>query len=75
MKCTVGLHFDENSGNCVWPDTAKREGCDEGPSKFLKKQNFTKNLSFLSFLINLQKNLPAALNVPRIYPKWMPMVK
>lgn len=27
MKCTVGLHFDEYSGTCVWPDTAKREGC------------------------------------------------
>ncbi|XP_037810341.1 protein obstructor-E [Lucilia sericata] len=27
MKCTVGLHFDEYSGTCVWPDTAKRENC------------------------------------------------
>jgi len=27
QKCTVGLHFDEESGTCVWPDTAKREGC------------------------------------------------
>ncbi|XP_068159046.1 protein obstructor-E [Drosophila tropicalis] len=27
-KCTVGLHFDEYSGTCVWPDTAKREGCN-----------------------------------------------
>ncbi|XP_022225336.1 protein obstructor-E [Drosophila obscura] len=27
-KCTVGLHFDEYSGTCVWPDTAKRENCN-----------------------------------------------
>lgn len=35
MKCTVGLHFDEESGTCVWPDTAKREGCDNPESKSL----------------------------------------
>lgn len=28
IKCTAGLHFDEYSGTCVWPDTARREGCD-----------------------------------------------
>ncbi|KAH8399903.1 hypothetical protein KR215_004141 [Drosophila sulfurigaster] len=33
MKCTVGLHFDEYSGTCVWPDTAKREGCGESEKK------------------------------------------
>jgi hypothetical protein len=27
QKCTGGLHFDEYTGTCVWPDTAKREGC------------------------------------------------
>lgn len=27
MACTTGLHFDEYSGTCVWPDTANREGC------------------------------------------------
>lgn len=27
QKCTTGLHFDEYSGTCVWPDTAKRENC------------------------------------------------
>lgn len=26
-KCTVGLHFDEYSGTCVWPDSAGRKGC------------------------------------------------
>lgn len=25
--CTAGLHFDEYSGTCVWPDSANREGC------------------------------------------------
>lgn len=33
MKCTVGLHFDEYSGTCVWPDTAKREGCGDPESE------------------------------------------
>ncbi|CAO1378757.1 unnamed protein product [Diamesa serratosioi] len=27
-KCTGGLHFDEYSGTCVWPDAANREGCN-----------------------------------------------
>ncbi|XP_031628366.1 protein obstructor-E isoform X2 [Contarinia nasturtii] len=27
IKCTAGLHFDEYSGTCVWPDSANREGC------------------------------------------------
>ncbi|XP_013098825.1 protein obstructor-E [Stomoxys calcitrans] len=32
-KCTVGLHFDEFSGTCVWPETAKRENCVEETKK------------------------------------------
>lgn len=32
--CTAGLHFDEYSGTCVWPDTANREGCKTGDRKF-----------------------------------------
>lgn len=28
-KCTGGLHFDEYTGTCVWPETAGREGCVE----------------------------------------------
>jgi len=43
MKCTVGLHFDEFSGTCVWPDTAKREGCEtplkKSPSGFSCPKN------------------------------------
>lgn len=27
LPCTNGLHFDEYSGTCVWPDTAQRQGC------------------------------------------------
>lgn len=27
MKCTSGLHFDEEAANCVWAATANREGC------------------------------------------------
>ncbi|XP_076626478.1 protein obstructor-E [Colletes latitarsis] len=27
ITCTTGLHFDEYSGTCVWPDSAGREGC------------------------------------------------
>lgn len=25
IVCTTGLHFDEYSGTCVWPDTANRQ--------------------------------------------------
>jgi len=28
-KCTGGLHFDEYTGTCVWPENANREGCVE----------------------------------------------
>jgi Chitin binding Peritrophin-A domain len=35
VKCTAGLHFDEYSGTCVWPDTANREGCSVEKSRFL----------------------------------------
>lgn len=27
ILCTTGLHFDEFSGTCVWPDAAGRKGC------------------------------------------------
>lgn len=26
-KCANGLHFDELTGTCVWPNTIGREGC------------------------------------------------
>lgn len=28
-KCQGGLHFDEYSGTCIWPDNANRENCQE----------------------------------------------
>lgn len=34
VKCTAGLHFDEYSGTCVWPDAAGRQGCDVQESKW-----------------------------------------
>lgn len=36
IRCTAGLHFDEYSGTCVWPDSANREGCksEEGNLAF-----------------------------------------
>ncbi|GJQ73126.1 Cpap3-a1 [Trypoxylus dichotomus] len=33
IKCTNGLHFDEYSGTCVWPDAAGREGCESKENK------------------------------------------
>ncbi|XP_004518792.1 protein obstructor-E [Ceratitis capitata] len=46
-KCTVGLHFDEFGGTCVWPDTAKREGCGaaqkKSPSGFVCPTDRPKN--------------------------------
>lgn len=33
QKCTVGLWFDEYSGNCVWPATSQREGCVDATKK------------------------------------------
>ncbi|CAH1961597.1 unnamed protein product [Acanthoscelides obtectus] len=29
IACTNGLHFDEFSGTCVWPDAAGRQGCKQ----------------------------------------------
>ncbi|CAB3257229.1 unnamed protein product [Arctia plantaginis] len=33
VKCTAGLHFDEYSGTCVWPDTVGRQGCQAQDKK------------------------------------------
>lgn len=40
IKCTAGLHFDEYSGTCVWPDAAGREGCGTGDDKGVLKDGF-----------------------------------
>jgi len=37
--CTAGLHFDEYSGTCVWPDTAQRQGCVKNDN--ILKDGFT----------------------------------
>jgi len=31
-RCPPGLHFDEEQGVCVWPESAKREGCRDANS-------------------------------------------
>ncbi|KAF2883114.1 hypothetical protein ILUMI_23055 [Ignelater luminosus] len=36
IRCTAGLHFDEYSGTCVWPQSAGRQGCDDTTTKKLK---------------------------------------
>lgn len=33
VVCTAGLHFDEYSGTCVWPDSAQRSNCQSRASK------------------------------------------
>lgn len=33
ITCTSGLHFDEYTGTCVWPDTAQRENCKSQEGK------------------------------------------
>jgi hypothetical protein len=33
LPCTAGLHFDEYTGTCVWPDTAQRQGCNPTDNK------------------------------------------
>ncbi|XP_059054152.1 protein obstructor-E-like [Achroia grisella] len=35
VKCTAGLHFDEYSGTCVWPDAAGRQGCNAQDKKLI----------------------------------------
>ncbi|EAA04933.5 AGAP000989-PA [Anopheles gambiae str. PEST] len=30
ITCTAGLHFDEYTGTCVWPNDAGRQGCNPG---------------------------------------------
>lgn len=43
IVCPTGLHFDEYSGTCVWPDAAGRTGCGN------------KEASKLTNIITLQK--------------------
>ncbi|KAL1455388.1 hypothetical protein WDU94_009486, partial [Cyamophila willieti] len=38
--CPTGLHFDEYSGTCVWPESAGRIGCGE-PEGMTLKDGFT----------------------------------
>ncbi|XP_046609393.1 protein obstructor-E-like [Neodiprion virginianus] len=33
IPCTTGLHFDEYTGTCVWPDSAGRQGCGKVGNK------------------------------------------
>lgn len=33
VKCTGGLHFNEYTGNCEWPNSAGREGCATAAQK------------------------------------------
>ncbi|XP_055538439.1 protein obstructor-E-like [Wyeomyia smithii] len=35
MTCSGGLHFDEKSGTCAWPDVAGRVGCGSNSNKKL----------------------------------------
>ncbi|GAB0095995.1 protein obstructor-E-like [Sergentomyia squamirostris] len=39
ITCTAGLHFDEYTGTCVWPDTAQRQGCTDKTKEL--KDGFT----------------------------------
>ncbi|GLV40991.1 obstructor-A [Carabus blaptoides fortunei] len=36
ILCTAGLHFDEYTGTCVWPDSAGRSGCNAQTNTQLK---------------------------------------
>ncbi|XP_039289061.1 protein obstructor-E isoform X4 [Nilaparvata lugens] len=36
ITCPSGLHFDEYTGTCVWPDSAGRSGCGEADTMKLK---------------------------------------
>uniref|UniRef100_A0A182TW40 Chitin-binding type-2 domain-containing protein n=1 Tax=Anopheles melas TaxID=34690 RepID=A0A182TW40_9DIPT len=35
MTCVAGLHFNEPTGTCVWPDMANRQGCGSNANKKL----------------------------------------
>uniref|UniRef100_A0A182K5K0 Chitin-binding type-2 domain-containing protein n=1 Tax=Anopheles christyi TaxID=43041 RepID=A0A182K5K0_9DIPT len=35
MTCVAGLHFNEPTGTCVWPEMANREGCGSNANKKL----------------------------------------
>ncbi|XP_055615604.1 protein obstructor-E-like [Toxorhynchites rutilus septentrionalis] len=35
MNCVAGLHFNEKTGTCAWPDTAGRENCGSNANKKL----------------------------------------
>lgn len=72
MKCTTGLHFDEYSGTCVWPDTAKREGCSNLESKFrFASAMILKSISikfFSRFSLQLEKS-ESGFSCPKDQPK------
>lgn len=59
-KCTAGLHFDEYSGTCVWPDAAGRQGCNAQDSKLCKIIPY--NYEMMFGIQKTQFNLAGNLN-------------
>lgn len=57
ITCTAGLHFDEYSGTCVWPDSAQREGCNAQTSKFHNYFKFGSHFIQYKIKTNRTKNL------------------
>lgn len=52
MRCITGLHFDEKSGNCVWPNTIDREGCKTAEGTFFSI--FFSEVNFCCFRLFVQ---------------------
>lgn len=39
-KCANGLHFEESTGQCTWPDVANRKNCEDQTKKRKLKDGF-----------------------------------
>lgn len=67
ITCTSGLHFDEYTGTCVWPNDAGRQGCNPGTnSKFI--QFLACNVSFHSCTIN--RETKGRIHLPKRTKDW-----
>jgi hypothetical protein len=48
ITCTAGLHFDEFTGTCVWPDAGGRQGCNKDVTSKTPSEEKMRFLRFCS---------------------------
>lgn len=67
MTCVAGLHFNTETGTCVWPDMANRVGCGSNANSQLDRRCL--EINNLSTYLSLTEKLSDGFQCPKDYPK------